>query len=372
MSKTLFGFPDLNHPSLIELKRLTKLKVNYNGNVFENAYIILGYVHNLFSHNGDNQPTALDPITILSEAKAGKKFRCVEYSLLAMALLWAYEIPARVIGLKTKDVETREYGAGHVVIEYWDDELRKWVMCDVQFGLIPAKHNNLLSVYELREEIKLNNKLQFVTVKESRFPNKSYPNMHSYIEWVKDYLYFIDTPKNITFLDLNLSKQEIVMLVPKNIKHPLMFQGLFKMNAIYTENVKDFYINPSPSTLKFHKDLDVFYFKTQKEFHNWLSKNYNREKGFWLHIYKKASKIPTVLYSEAVDEALCFGWIDGLTNSLDEESYLVRFTPRRPKSVWSKINVANVERLIACGSMQPSGLKHIENAKADGRWEKAY
>lgn len=121
-----------------------------------------------------------------------------------------------------------------------------------------------------------------------------------------------------------------------------------------------------------HKDLPVYYFATEAEFQTWLSKNYTSEIGFWLRFYKKATKIPTVQIGEAVDVALCYGWIDGLLNTYDEESYLVRFTPRRPKSVWSQVNVAKVEKLIADNRMKPSGLVHVESAKLDGRWAAAY
>jgi uncharacterized protein YdeI (YjbR/CyaY-like superfamily) len=121
-----------------------------------------------------------------------------------------------------------------------------------------------------------------------------------------------------------------------------------------------------------HKDLPIYSFKTEKEFTNWLSKNHKLQKGFWLRFFKKATKIPTVQIGEAVDVALCYGWIDGLLNAYDEESYLVRFTPRRPKSVWSQVNVSKVEKLIADNRMKPSGLVHIESAKLDGRWAAAY
>lgn len=121
-----------------------------------------------------------------------------------------------------------------------------------------------------------------------------------------------------------------------------------------------------------HKNLPVYNFETESEFSNWLSKNYERTTGFWLRFYKKATKIPTVQIGEAVDVALCYGWIDGLLNSYDDESYLVRFTPRRSKSVWSQVNVAKVEKLIAENRMQPSGQAHIDAAKQDGRWAAAY
>lgn len=121
-----------------------------------------------------------------------------------------------------------------------------------------------------------------------------------------------------------------------------------------------------------HKDLPVYSFTTEREFENWLSNAYTRQSGFWLLFYKKATKIPTVQPSEAVDVALCYGWIDGLLNPWDEKSYLVRFTPRRQNSVWSKVNVAKVEKLIAEGRMKPSGQIHVDSAKLDGRWAAAY
>ena len=121
-----------------------------------------------------------------------------------------------------------------------------------------------------------------------------------------------------------------------------------------------------------HKNLPVYYFATEADFENWLSENYKRKEGFWIRYYKKASDTPSIQVSEAVDVALCYGWIDGLLNSYDEESYLVRFTQRRPKSVWSKVNVAKVEKLIASGRMKPSGLTQVDAAKQDGRWAAAY
>lgn len=121
-----------------------------------------------------------------------------------------------------------------------------------------------------------------------------------------------------------------------------------------------------------HKDIPVYYFATQAEFEKWLAKNHTREGAFWIRFYKKSSPTPTIQIGDAVDVALCYGWIDGLINGFDDQSYLIRFTHRRPKSVWSKVNVAKVEKLIAAGRMQPSGQVHIDSAKADGRWAAAY
>jgi uncharacterized protein YdeI (YjbR/CyaY-like superfamily) len=118
--------------------------------------------------------------------------------------------------------------------------------------------------------------------------------------------------------------------------------------------------------------LPVIPFNNPKELHKWLAKHHQQTSGIWLRIYKKASGKSTVTYQEAVDEALCYGWIDGQKRSYDTESYIQKFTPRRPKSPWSKINTGKVERLIKAGRMKPAGLKQIEGAKADGRWAKAY
>jgi uncharacterized protein YdeI (YjbR/CyaY-like superfamily) len=121
-----------------------------------------------------------------------------------------------------------------------------------------------------------------------------------------------------------------------------------------------------------HKQLPVISFKTAERFYAWLKVNHAKEQGFWLRFYKKNSGVASLVRDEAVDTALCWGWIDGLINKYDDESYLLRFTPRRPKSIWSKINVGKIEKLTKLGLMQPSGLAQVEKAKADGRWDRAY
>lgn len=119
-------------------------------------------------------------------------------------------------------------------------------------------------------------------------------------------------------------------------------------------------------------DLPVLAFASQSKWADWLAKNHDTSDGLWMKVAKKNSGIPSVTIVEALDMALCYGWIDGQRGSFDDKYYLQKYTPRRPKSTWSKINVEKVKRLIASGQMQPAGLKAIEVAKADGRWEKAY
>lgn len=113
-------------------------------------------------------------------------------------------------------------------------------------------------------------------------------------------------------------------------------------------------------------------FESPKAWARWLEANHDTPQGIWLRFFKKDSGIKTVSYAEALDEALCYGWIDGQVKKNDEKSWLQKFTPRRPKSMWSKRNTDHVARLTELGRMKPSGLQEVEAAKADGRWQKAY
>lgn len=113
-------------------------------------------------------------------------------------------------------------------------------------------------------------------------------------------------------------------------------------------------------------------FPTQAAFERWLSANHAKETEIWLRIYKKGSGVPTVTQPEALDTVLCWGWIDGQRKSFDEESYLQRYCPRKPRSTWSQINREHVARLTKAGRMTPHGQRQIDAAKSDGRWAAAY
>ncbi len=119
-------------------------------------------------------------------------------------------------------------------------------------------------------------------------------------------------------------------------------------------------------------DLPRIYFETQTDWERWLDENHAISQGLWLKIAKKASGVATVSYPEAIEVALCFGWIDGQRQSFDSVWYLQRFTPRRPRSRWSQINREKVELLTKGGRMRPSGLREVQRAKDDGRWDAAY
>ncbi len=119
-------------------------------------------------------------------------------------------------------------------------------------------------------------------------------------------------------------------------------------------------------------ELPIMAFESQEAWGQWLETNHGESQGLWLKIAKKDTGIPTVTYAEAVTLALCFGWIDGQRRGFDDQYFLQKFTPRRPKSVWSKINRDKVLELIAQGKMREAGLREVERAKADGRWDAAY
>lgn len=116
----------------------------------------------------------------------------------------------------------------------------------------------------------------------------------------------------------------------------------------------------------------VHAFETADAFEAWLRRHHARESEVWIQLHKKASGLPSISPKEAIDVALCWGWIDAVRKALDATSYLQRYTPRTPKSIWSRINVANVERLVREGRMTEHGLRQVELAKADGRWDRAY
>jgi len=118
--------------------------------------------------------------------------------------------------------------------------------------------------------------------------------------------------------------------------------------------------------------LEILAFPTPAAFRKWLSANHRKSPGIWLRIYKKDSGTPTLTYAEALDEALCFGWIDGQKQTHDDLSWRQKFTPRRARSGWSKINTQHAERLIAANRMKPAGQAEIDAAKSDGRWAAAY
>jgi uncharacterized protein YdeI (YjbR/CyaY-like superfamily) len=118
--------------------------------------------------------------------------------------------------------------------------------------------------------------------------------------------------------------------------------------------------------------MPIMSFETQQGWEEWLKEHHAETKGIWLKIAKKQASTPSVSYAEALDSALCYGWIDGQKAAFDDKYWLQKFTPRTAKSIWSKVNCNKAESLIAERRMQPAGLRQVELAKSDGRWERAY
>jgi uncharacterized protein YdeI (YjbR/CyaY-like superfamily) len=123
-------------------------------------------------------------------------------------------------------------------------------------------------------------------------------------------------------------------------------------------------IIPDPSKIKG--------FRTAEAFESWMAANHATQAELWLKIHRKGSGLPTVTYAQALEVALCWGWIDGIRKAFNDRSFLQRFTPRKARSVWSQINRDHVARLTAAGRMTPHGQRHVDTAKADGRWGAAY
>ena len=119
-------------------------------------------------------------------------------------------------------------------------------------------------------------------------------------------------------------------------------------------------------------DFPTIHFSSAAEWERWLEDNHASSQGVWLHLFKKGSGVESVDRAGALEAALCFGWIDGQARPCDEKSWLQKFTPRRARSNWSKINTQHVERLISEGRMRPAGQREVDLAKQDGRWQKAY
>lgn len=119
-------------------------------------------------------------------------------------------------------------------------------------------------------------------------------------------------------------------------------------------------------------DLPIMLFEQQQDWATWLDTNHATSAGIWLRIAKKAAEITSVTYDEALEVALCYGWIDGQKKTYDESSWLQKFTPRGAKSIWSKVNREKIQKLIESDRMKPAGLQAVESAKNDGRWDAAY
>lgn len=233
---------------------LRKLRVNYGldtltqsaNNQFEKVLLILNWTRQQWNHSASNQPEKFDAISILEEAMAGKNFRCVEYGIVGSAALNSIGLPARVIGLKTRDVEKIKYGAGHVAAEVFLPELKKWVFLDGQFNAIPMLKDVPLNSVELKQAL-LTNKCELKIVSLNGVANDS--EKETYLNFVTKHLFYFDVnfDNRIGETDsrLKINDKNKLMLVPLKAKNPAVFQKKYPINYCeYTNSIADFYKTP--------------------------------------------------------------------------------------------------------------------------------
>jgi len=210
----------------------------------ERAKSIVHWVHKQWRHHGGNEPRKRDAISILEEVKEGKRFRCVEYTIVASACLNAIGLKTRPLGLMTKDVERRKSGAGHGVCEVFLNDLNKWVFIDPQWDALPILNRIPLNAVEFQQAIA--NHVDGLEIQSSKISKKRY------IDWIFPYLYFF----NISFdnrVGVSVSKNTIngkpnIMLIPVGAGNPTVFQGKHKIGyALYTNSINDFYAPPRNS-----------------------------------------------------------------------------------------------------------------------------
>ncbi len=209
----------------------------------EKALKILHWVHKQWQHNGSNKPTNNDALSILEEVKEGKNFRCVEYGIVATACLNAAGLKARVLGLMTKDVETRQYGAGHVLFEVYLNDLQKWVLADGQWDAMPFLKGIPLNAVEFQQAIA--NNYDELEIKSSSGTSKRF-----YINWIYPYLYYFgisfDNREGTNSDKIQIAGKKNLMLVPAGENKPEVFQITWKIDyCLYTSSLKDFYAPPS-------------------------------------------------------------------------------------------------------------------------------
>lgn len=247
-----FFYPNENNTYLNEIREKYQIeqKVESAKCTTEKVVTISKWVNSLWKHHGFNQPKKADALSILEEVEQGKNFRCVEFSIVTSACLNAIGIPTRVVSLRTKDLETREVGAGHVVIECYIDELKKWIMADPQFNVIATNKKHLpINSFELQELITTNEPINFIS--EPIF-NFEPINTKEYINWIYPYLFYAEIPFDVRYeLDkpkLTIMGKYKLMLVPKGEKNPTKFQRIIDIDyCLYTNSRSEFYQQPIKS-----------------------------------------------------------------------------------------------------------------------------
>ena len=238
-----FGL-DYNSDSKVEqyreLRTLYKLDslVNDCHPGFEKVIKIQSWVQGRWEHNGDNIPEKNDALFILKEAEKGKKFRCVEYSIVASQCLASLGFIVRGLGLMTKEINNIQSGGGHVVNEVYLPDLKKWVFIDPQYDVITISNGIPLNAVELQNCIA--NQINFDILNPNHTISKD-----EYIQWIGPYLYYFNTTlrgERISIWDRLIGNKKQLTLIPKGAKEPKYFQNLIRLNnSFYTNSIKDFY-----------------------------------------------------------------------------------------------------------------------------------
>lgn len=233
-----FVFASANSPELLELNKRYGLTERIAGSENDLGRVrrLCAWVHGLWNYDGWNEPSAPNALTILEEAATGKSFRCTEYSLVITACANSIGLPSRVVGLLTKDCETREVGASHVVSEVFLPDLRRWVMADGQWNVVPIIGDTPLNALELHDALRTG--MVF-----SNVSGVSDTTLEEYREWIDEYLY-----QFIIWLDMrqtDLFEGEKLALLPLGAKEPTVFQQRFPVtNTTYTHSARAFYPEP--------------------------------------------------------------------------------------------------------------------------------
>lgn len=232
-----FKWLNYEHNYLDKLRQKFRLDslINNQMDELQIVEVVMKWVSELWEHNGENEPRHFDPLFILEEVSNGKQYRCVEYAIVLNGCLNALGLYSRILSLKTQDCETREYGAGHIVVEVYIPKLEKWIMADPQFNVVPYVDKIPINAVEFAL-----NKNKSVQI------NHSFGNDFSYSDWIMPYLfYFTVNFDNRVNDNRSYKEKKQLMLGPINAKIPTVFQRIHPIGDVqYTNSLKAFYIVP--------------------------------------------------------------------------------------------------------------------------------
>jgi hypothetical protein len=247
-AKYYFLYSDTN-----DNKYLRQLRIDYGidrlvekeDNQLEKVKLVLNWAHNQWKHSGNNQPSKSNALTILKEAREGQNFRCVEYGIVTAAALQSIGIKARVLALKTRDVEQVKKSAGHVLAEAYIDDLGKWIMLDGQYNVIPMLNDIPLNAVEFQRAIIKKQQFKLVNISGDVSPKLK----KSYMKFIPYYLYYFDinfdNREKFDKETREINGKRKLMLVPIGAKFPAKFQRKYPIDYCeYTNNIKDFYRKP--------------------------------------------------------------------------------------------------------------------------------